>query len=71
MKKPIKALLLAAGEGTRLRPITLSVPKCLVKIDQKSLLQIWLEKLSKLGCKEVLINTHYLHEQVYEYFCLS
>ena len=67
MKKPIKALLLAAGEGTRLRPITLSVPKCLVKIDQKSLLQIWLEKLSKLGCKEVLINTHYLHEQVYEF----
>ena len=67
MIKPIKAIILAAGEGKRLRPLTLSVPKCLVKIEQKSLLQIWLEKLSKLGCKDVLINTHYLHEQVNEF----
>ena len=67
MKKPIKALVLAAGVGSRLRPITLNTPKCLVKIDQKCLLQIWLEKLSFLGCKDVLINTHYLHDQVNEF----
>ena len=64
MTKPIKALLLAAGMGTRLRPITLKIPKCLVKIDNKCLLQIWLDKLFLIGCKEVLINTHYLHEEV-------
>lgn len=64
MTKPIKALLLAAGMGTRLRPITLKIPKCLVRIDNKCLLQIWLDKLFLIGCKEVLINTHYLHEEV-------
>ena len=64
MTKPIKALLLAAGMGTRLRPITLKIPKCLVKIDNKCLLQIWLDKLFLIGCKEVLINTHYLHQEV-------
>jgi len=64
MKKPIKALLLAAGMGSRLRPITLKIPKCLVKIDNKCLLEIWLDKLFLIGCKEVLINTHYLHEEV-------
>ena len=52
MKKPIKALLLAAGMGTRLRPITLKVPKCLVKIDNKCLLEIWLDKLFLIGFEE-------------------
>ena len=70
MTKPIKALLLAAGMGTRLRPLTLKIPKCLVKIDNKCLLQIWLDKLFLIGCKEVLINTHYLHEEV-ENFILT
>ena len=63
----IKALLLAAGLGTRLRPLTLKTPKCLVEIDGKPLLGIWLEKLNGLGCDEVLINTHYLSEQVENY----
>ena len=60
----IKTLLLAAGLGTRLRPITLKTPKCLVEIDGIPLLGIWLEKLNNIGCDEVLINTHYLNEQV-------
>ncbi len=62
-----KALLLAAGMGTRLRPLTNSIPKCLVKIGGKPILQIWLENLSKAGCEEVIINTHYLSEKVEEY----
>lgn len=60
----MKALLLAAGEGTRLRPITNEIPKCLVPINGKPLLEYWLENLTKAGVKEFLINTSYLHTQV-------
>ncbi|NCO01835.1 MAG: nucleotidyltransferase family protein [Epsilonproteobacteria bacterium] len=60
----MRALLLAAGLGTRLRPITDTVPKCLVPIDGKPLLGYWLENLSKAGVNEFLINTSYLSEQV-------
>jgi mannose-1-phosphate guanylyltransferase len=63
----MKALLLAAGFGTRLRPLTDTVPKCLVPINGKPLLQIWLERLSDAGVDSFLINTHYLPEQVMEF----
>ena len=63
--KPIRALLLAGGLGTRLRPLTLKTPKCLVEISGIPLLKIWLDKLNKLGCEKVLINTHYLSSKVY------
>jgi len=63
----MKALLLSAGLGTRLRPLTNTIPKCLVPINGKPLLEIWLENLTKCGVKEFLINTHYLHEQVEEF----
>ena len=64
MKKKIRALLLSAGFGTRLRPLTNKIPKCLVKINEESLLINWLNKLEIIGCDEVLINTHYLSSQV-------
>ncbi len=60
----LRALLLAAGYGTRLRPLTLSTPKCLVKIGHTPLLQRWLLNLEALGCESCLVNTHYLSEQV-------
>ena len=63
----MKALLLAAGLGTRLRPVTNIVPKCLVPINGKPLLQYWLENLSKAGVDEFLINTSYLNNQVEEF----
>jgi len=63
----MKALLLSAGLGTRLRPITNIIPKCLVPVNGKPLLEYWLENLSDAGVKEFLINTSHLHEQV-EYF---
>ena len=50
----MKALLLSAGLGTRLRPLTNTIPKCLVPINGKPLLQYWLENLSKCGVKEFL-----------------
>ena len=62
-----KALLLAAGLGTRLRPLTNNIPKCLVEIGKKPILEIWLENLSKAGCEAVLINTHYFSDKVEEY----
>lgn len=60
----MKALLLAAGLGTRLRPLTNTLPKCLVPIHGKPLLQYWFENLTKAGIDEFLVNTSYLSEQV-------
>ena len=63
----IKAFLLAAGFGTRLRPITDSIPKCLVPLGDKPILELWLRKLEKVKCESVLINTHYLSTQVQKF----
>lgn len=63
-RQALRALLLAAGLGTRLRPLTDTIPKCLVPIGNKPLLQIWLERLSEAGIGPFLINTHYLADQV-------
>lgn len=60
----MKALLLAAGLGTRLRPLTDHVPKCLVQIHGKPLLGYWLDMLLPNGIDRALINTHYLPEPV-------
>jgi len=57
----MKAFLMAAGKGTRLKPLTDNCPKCMMDINGKPLLQIWLQNLEKYGIEEVLINTHYLH----------
>jgi mannose-1-phosphate guanylyltransferase len=54
----MKAFLLAAGNGTRLRPITDKVPKCLVPIQGMPMLSIWMSLCRKLGITEVLINLH-------------
>ncbi len=67
MRKPLKAILLAAGFGTRLRPLTYKIPKCLIKVSGLPILGHWLIKLEELGCESVLINTHYLSEQVEEF----
>ncbi|MDO9371795.1 MAG: nucleotidyltransferase family protein [Gammaproteobacteria bacterium] len=60
----MRAILLAAGCGTRLRPLTNKIPKCLVPIKGRPLLDIWLERLTQAGIGPFLINTHYLAEQV-------
>lgn len=60
----MKVILLAAGLGTRLRPLTNTIPKCLAPIHGKPLLQIWLERLTEAGFGPFLINTHYLPEQI-------
>jgi mannose-1-phosphate guanylyltransferase len=54
----LKAFLLAGGHGTRLRPLTDSIPKCLVPIRGRALLDIWLDLCACSGITEVLINLH-------------
>jgi mannose-1-phosphate guanylyltransferase len=63
----MKAYLPAAGYGTRLRPLTDRIPKCLVPIQGKPLLGWWLDLLSRHGVTDALVNTHYLAEQVRAY----
>ena len=63
----MKAFLLAAGLGTRLRPITNNTPKCLVKIAGKPLLEWWLINFRKHGIMEVLINLHHFGNEVKKY----
>jgi mannose-1-phosphate guanylyltransferase len=55
---PRKAFLLAAGHGTRLRPLTDTTPKCLLPVRGVPMLQIWLEQCRRLGVEEVLVNLH-------------
>jgi mannose-1-phosphate guanylyltransferase len=63
----MKAFLLAAGIGNRLRPITDSIPKCMLVIDGRPLLDIWLEKFHQAGVDEVLVNMHHLPDIVSRY----
>jgi histidinol-phosphate phosphatase family protein len=60
----IRALLLAGGLGTRLRPITDTVPKCLVPIGGRALLDIWVDCLIEAGIAQARINTHALADLV-------
>jgi len=63
----VKALLLAGGLGTRLRPLTDTVPKCLVPILDRPLLDYWIDRLTEAGIDEARVNTHALAEQVRAY----
>jgi mannose-1-phosphate guanylyltransferase len=63
---PKRALLLAAGLGTRLRPITDHIPKCLVPIHGEPLLYRWLDLLCGSGVDEIIVNTHYFADRVVE-----
>lgn len=54
----VKAFLLAAGHGTRLRPVTDTIPKCLVPIRGTPMLEIWLEVCRRTGIDQVLVNLH-------------
>lgn len=67
----MKALILSAGFGTRLRPITNIIPKALVPINGKPLLGYWLENLVDARIDSFLINTHYLSEQIEKYISNS
>jgi len=63
-KAPEKAMLLAAGLGTRMRPLTDTLPKPLIRIDDTALIDHALDRLESAGVSEAVINTHYLAEQL-------
>ena len=63
----IKALILSAGFGKRLLPLTKTCPKPLLKIGQETLLSNTINFLKECGIKEVVINVHYLREKIIEY----
>jgi D,D-heptose 1,7-bisphosphate phosphatase len=67
MMSRVKALILAGGLGTRLRPLTDSVPKCLIPIGGRPLLDLWVERLAEAGIVEARINTHALAGAVRAY----
>lgn len=58
IKKCSRALLLAAGNGLRLKPLTNTWPKCLMPIANRPLLEYWLKTLEDIGFDQVLVNTH-------------
>lgn len=63
----MKALIFAAGLGTRLKPITNSIPKALVPINGKPLLQIVIEKLKQAGFNEIIVNIHHFPDQIIDF----
>jgi NDP-sugar pyrophosphorylase family protein len=65
---PKKAMLLAAGKGTRLQPYTDSMHKCMIPIDGKPLLEHTINKLQNWGVTDLLINLFYLPDSIKNYF---
>jgi len=63
----MKAMILAAGLGTRLRPLTDDRPKALVEINGRTLLEITLARLRRFGVSDVIVNVHHFADQVVEY----
>ena len=63
----MKAMILAAGLGTRLRPLTDDRPKALVEVAGRTLLEITLARLRAFGIREVIVNVHHFAEMVIEY----
>jgi MurNAc alpha-1-phosphate uridylyltransferase len=64
----MKAMILAAGFGSRLRPLTETIPKPLLKVGGKPLLQYHLERLAAAGITDIIINTSWLAELIEDYF---
>lgn len=63
----MKAFLLAAGLGTRLRPLTDTMPKCMLPVRGQPVLGIWLDALARADVSEVVVNLHHLPDVVLDY----
>ena len=63
----MKAMVLAAGLGTRLRPLTDDRPKALVEVAGRTLLELTLARLRAFGIQDVIINTHHFAEMIPAY----
>lgn len=63
----MKAMIFAAGLGTRLRPLTDSMPKAMVPVDGKPMLQRVIESLSKQGFRDIIVNIHHFGQQIIDF----
>lgn len=63
----MKAIIFAAGLGTRLRPLTDTVPKALISVKNKPLLEYVIEKLKSAGFDEIIINIHHFGQQIIDF----
>jgi mannose-1-phosphate guanylyltransferase len=64
----MKAMILAAGKGTRVRPLTYDLPKPMIPILGKPVMAYLVEHLARYGITEIMVNVSYLHEKIEEYF---
>jgi mannose-1-phosphate guanylyltransferase len=64
----MKAMILAAGKGTRVRPLTYDLPKPMIPLLGKPVMAYLVEHLAKHGVSEIMVNVSYLHEKIEEYF---
>lgn len=67
----MKAMILAAGLGTRLRPLTNDRPKALVEVAGRTLLEITLRRLASFGIREVIVNVHHFADMVVDYLAAN
>lgn len=67
-KRTLKAMILAAGQGTRVRPLTNDLPKPMIPILGKPVMEYLIEHLARFGIKEIMVNVAFLHRKIEEYF---
>ena len=64
----MKAMILAAGKGTRVRPITYTIPKPMIPILQKPVMEFLLELLKQHGFDQIMVNVSHLAKEIEDYF---
>src|SRR5262245_8765674 len=64
----MKAMILAAGKGTRVRPLTYELPKPMIPVLGKPVMAYLIEHLARYGIRDIMVNVSYLHEKIEEYF---
>lgn len=64
----MKTLILCAGLGTRLKPLTNDIPKPMIKVAGKPVLEHLVDHLNEFGITEIIVNLHYKPEKIYKYF---
>jgi NDP-sugar pyrophosphorylase family protein len=67
----MKAMILAAGVGTRLKPLTNNTPKALLKIGNYTLLEIILRRLASAGIRDIVVNVHHLADQITDFLSIN
>jgi NDP-sugar pyrophosphorylase family protein len=67
----MKAMILAAGKGTRVRPLTYDLPKPMIPILGKPVMEYLVEHLVRYGVQDIMVNVSYLHEKIEQYLATA